>query len=335
VPDKYSDLFVQISQSGKQFPTISNVSILESGLSSGIPPLPYGCANGSCGDCRARVLNGSVDKIRFHDYALTEAEKLAGVCLLCSYAATTDIVVEVTTASSVLDIPVQQVRGKLCYLEQLNSIWIGRFKLTRGKALRYIPGQYATLTFPNNQQCTLPVANCPCESSYLEFHIPFDAQLPIEQLKPLDRVTIDGPSGDFTLNDLRQPQSPTSLSAEKPILFVAVGIGFSAIKPLVEHVLSIEEETSCALLWVASPTVGHYYHNLCRSWSDAFDQFEFIQINKADEMINALAHQWPGQLADSDVYISTQSSECDEYLSLLITAGADLDDIIVDSGEPG
>ena len=313
MPDINSGFTVRLSRSGKQFQTHSNISVLESGLSAGIS-LPYGCANGSCGECKARISSGEVSRTAFHDYPLSESEKLNNICLLCSYAAVSDLEVEVIEASTVDDIPFQETRGKICNLEKLSAIWIARFKLTRGKALRYLPGQYATVALPGNQQTELPIANCPCESSYLEFHIPLDSQLPISELKPLDRVTISGPHGRFTL-----PDPPNQ---DKPHLFVAVGTGFSVIKPLVEHMLSLEEETACALIWIAGTPAGHYRHNLCRSWSDAFDQFEYVPLNCVKELSDQLPASWSEKLANALVYLGVEPGDKRDYKSALVRAGA-------------
>ena len=157
---------VVIAPGGKSFYARSDSSLLESGLGSGIA-LPYSCANGSCGDCRAKILSGQVRKIRFHDFALTESEKLGGVCLLCANTAETDLTIEVDEATSARDIPLQSLRGKVCHIEKLPDVAIVRFKLARGRALRYIPGQYATIAAGNGMSVTLPIANCPCEPDYL------------------------------------------------------------------------------------------------------------------------------------------------------------------------
>jgi len=325
LPASVSEFVVRLSRSGKQFTTLSNVSILESGLSAGIT-LPYGCANGSCGDCRARVVSGQVDKIQFHDYALTESEKLTNVCLLCSYAAKTDLVVEVSEASSVEDIPFQQTRGKLCHLEQVDGIWIARFKLTRGKALRYLPGQYATVTLPDNQQHKLPIANCPCESTYIEFHVPENVSL--NALKPLDRVDIDGPYGQFTFNDLKTAPTDTT---PKPVVFLAIDSGFAAIKPLVEHVLSLEQEAPCVLVWIATGPATHYRHNLCRSWDDAFDQFTYLATDSIASAESDIKTNWRVNLKDAEAYVCGNKEGSSACVAMLTAAGVSAKSIAVDT----
>jgi ring-1,2-phenylacetyl-CoA epoxidase subunit PaaE len=55
------------------------------------PDVPYGCTNGMCGTCRARVVEGRVEM--HHCYALDQAEIDAGFVLTCQARPRTDRVV--------------------------------------------------------------------------------------------------------------------------------------------------------------------------------------------------------------------------------------------------
>ena len=55
------------------------------------PDVPYGCTNGMCGTCRAKVIEGRVEM--HHCYALTNAEVEAGFVLTCQARPRTDRVV--------------------------------------------------------------------------------------------------------------------------------------------------------------------------------------------------------------------------------------------------
>lgn len=58
---------VHIMPSGHEFFVEGNNSILDAALSAGIA-LNYGCSNGNCGKCKARLISGEVRKIRDHEY---------------------------------------------------------------------------------------------------------------------------------------------------------------------------------------------------------------------------------------------------------------------------
>jgi len=308
---------ITLAPSGKSFPALPNASLLESGLAAGLA-LPFGCANGSCGDCRATVLSGNVEKWRFHDFVPSESEKLSGVCLLCSYAALSDLTIEVSEATSVEDIPQQYLHGKLCHFEMLSNLAISRFKLSRGKALRFLPGQYAKLTTPDNQSHVLPIASCPCESNILEFHIE-TSQFNLAQ-HPLgrnDRVRIEGPIGKFTL------QSDADIRSK---LLIATGTGFATLKPLIEQIISNEQDEPVTLIWVATEQIDHYRHNLCRSWADAFDWLDYHNLPIISEL-NTVLHSLEG---DQSVYLSASPQDSDQIISLLQQEPVSIESITID-----
>ncbi|MCZ6797039.1 MAG: 2Fe-2S iron-sulfur cluster-binding protein, partial [Gammaproteobacteria bacterium] len=92
--------------SGHEFFIEGADTILEAGLRGGLA-LNYGCSNGICGLCKARVISGEVKKMRQHDYVFTEAEKSLGYIWSCCTSAVTDVTIEAEEAEGVYDIPEQ------------------------------------------------------------------------------------------------------------------------------------------------------------------------------------------------------------------------------------
>ena len=291
-----------LQPSGKCFDVLPEQSILESGLGSGLA-LPFGCANGSCGDCKAIVRNGSVKKIKQHDYALTDVEKLNGYCLMCSYTPSTDIELEVMEASSVHDIAEQELSAKPCRIEHSQGIGIITFKFVRGKALRFLPGQSATLLLPTKEKVTLPIASCPCNANIVEFHLVQDSPHPsADNARALmglattrARLTITGPSGEFTL----------STATKKQKLFIARGGDFAQLQGMLELVLSNDNETQCALVWYATEHTGQYKANLCRAWHDAFDEFSYIPAKSSEPLGVVLPQSLKENLKHFEIYLGS------------------------------
>jgi len=297
---------VTMNPSAKQYDVLPGQNLLEAGLSAGIG-LPFGCANGSCGDCQARVLVGQVKKTRNHDFVISAAEKLAGHCLLCSTTAVTDVQLDVPIATSINDIPEQHLKAKLCHIEHNQDIHIISFKFTRGKALRFLPGQRATVGLANGSSFVLPIASCPCNAQYAEFHLTPDT-VQIDVLTwfaekaahgtERERVSISGPTGEFTL----------SSATHNPRLFICEGGEFGQLQGMVEQVLNDERDIPCFLLWRATDKVGLYRLNLCRSWRDAFDHFHFEPVQHNTDVISALPVQWLTQFKHCEVYLGRKSS---------------------------
>ena len=247
-------------------------TILDAALRSGLA-LNYGCSNGNCGLCKARVVSGEVQKVRQQDYVLSEAEKRQGYTLLCSNTAVSDLVIEALESALPADIPPQQIVARVKAVQALGEdLMLLHLQTPRTSRLRFLAGQNLTLS-SGEASAQLPIASCPCDDRNLQFHVarnPQDsfARKVFGPLKSGDAVTLFGPWGDFVLC----PDSPRS------ILFIALDTGFAPIKSLLEHAMALELSERLYLYWLATPTNGHYLANLCRSWADALDNFSYMPI---------------------------------------------------------
>jgi CDP-4-dehydro-6-deoxyglucose reductase len=259
---------VRILPSGHEFLIEGSDSILEAGLRSGLA-LDYGCSNGNCGKCKARVVSGQVKKIAPHDYALSETEKGLGIILACCNTAVTDIVLEAEEAFGSHDIQRQTIEVRVKKVDRPNDrVLVLRAKTPRTSRLRFLAGQYLSLQLDSQPPQDCSIASCPCDDMNLEFHIPVVAGNPFTEAltdpaKSTASLCIEGPQGDFTLNE----DSPRSL------VFIAVNAGFGPVKSLIEHAMALDTAENIYLYRIATPGNSLYLGNLCRSWADALDNF--------------------------------------------------------------
>ncbi len=143
----------------------------------------------------------------------------------------------------------------------------------RSNRLRFLAGQSVTLELPGGMSASHPVASCPCDDRNLQFHVrrregdAFAARV-FEGLRAADTVRIEGPRGSFVLNE----------ESDRPLVFIAGGTGFAPIKSLIEHAMALEAAESLSVIWLAPAADGHYLDNLCRSWSDALDDFRYLPL---------------------------------------------------------
>ena len=248
-------------------------TILEAALRAGLP-VSYGCTNGSCGQCKAKLISGQLEKTQFHDYVLTQAEKEQGVFLLCSHAALTDAVVEVTEAKGVQDIPLQEISTRIKKIDHpAKDVVILTLRTPRSKSLRFIAGQRCGLSISPDIGNTLSIASCPCDSMNLQFHIrhiPNEtfSEYVFSRLTSSVSIDIIGPSGEFILDE----------DSTRPILFIAFDTDFGPVKSLIEHAISLELSQPMHFYWLSLFENGHYLHNYCRSLMDAMDNFEFTPL---------------------------------------------------------
>jgi CDP-4-dehydro-6-deoxyglucose reductase len=293
---------VTVQPSGHEFFVEGNDTLLDAALRNGVS-LDYGCSNGNCGECKARLVSGEVKKVRPHDYVLKQAEKDAGVFLLCAYAPVNDVVIEANVAGA-RDIPLQHLVGKVKSIERFNANMAALHLLVpRSQRLRYLAGQGVEVRV-DGVSGRYAVASCPCEDRHIEVHVPRRVDdafsgIVFDGLKPNDSVEIEGPYGDFVLDE----DSP------RPVIFLALGAGFAPIKSLVQHAMSLEFAESLDLHWIANEA-GHYQDNLCRAWTDALDNFSYFphaQSDDLDEVLMRVVAAYP-DLKRFDVYAAGPSA---------------------------
>jgi CDP-4-dehydro-6-deoxyglucose reductase, E3 len=259
-------------------------TVLEAALRAGLA-IAYGCSNGNCGECKARIVSGEVREVRPHDFVISELERDQGFALLCSVAPVTDLVIEVGVARSPDQIAVQSIDALVREIQRPGlHVMLLRVQTPRTRRLRFLGGQYARVIAEDGAvEAMLPLANCPCDDRNLVFHVAEDRDDPFarycfERMRKGDPVAIEGPFGDFVIGD----------DAERPLVFLACDTGFAPIKSLIEHVTALDRIQGMHLIWLATGTVGHYQGNLCRSWEDALDHFHYrpLRVNAASDPQN-------------------------------------------------
>jgi CDP-4-dehydro-6-deoxyglucose reductase len=264
---------VRVLPSGRSFRVEPHEPILEAALRAGLD-LSYNCASGTCGECRARVVSGSVEVVRFHDYAFSEAQKQQGYVLLCSTGAAGDLVIEVDETPDPAAVPEQRINAKVYRVETVgDSHLLLSVRTPRSKTLRFLAGQAVELSFPDGPARRLAVGSCPCNGMILQFHLARQPEDPFSdyvfsQAHHGQPVGIRGPYGHFTLNE----------QSQRPIEMLAWDTGFAPIKSVLEHAVQLEKPQPKRLFWVAQQPGGHYLANYCRSLADALEDFRFVPL---------------------------------------------------------
>lgn len=311
---------VRLEPSGHEFFVEGANSILESGLSAGLA-LNYGCSNGNCGKCKARVLSGEVKKIRSHDYVMSEKDKIQGYILTCSHTAVTDITLQADEAGNENDIPEQTITAWARKAEAINDkMRILHVKTPRTQRLRFLAGQRVALEIPGIATTDKHVASCPCDDMNLQFHIEQDdddsfSRYIFKKMKTNDVININGPSGHFILHE----DSPN------PIVFVAFADGFAPIKSLIEHAMTLDVTEHINLYWLVEEEQNLYMQNLCRAWSDAFERFSYVpMLCKQDACLPALLEQINAdiqQLDEQHYYIAGPDNQVTAVKNALLKQG--------------
>jgi len=271
---------VTLRPSGREFLVEGNDTLLEAALKAGLSP-GYGCGNGNCGLCKARVVAGEVRRVRNSDYMLSESEKQQGYVLMCVHAAISDVTVEVLEARGAADIPEQEIVARVRTATPLaDDMMLLHLQTPRSNRLRFLAGQGVTLGAAGGSHDfsgDYPIASCPCDDRNLLFHIrrdeadAFAQRLFAGAIRSGDDIGVRGPWGDFVI----------AQDDERPLLFIAAANGFAPAKSLIEHAMAAETCESIALAWTAAPG-GHYLDNQCRAWAAALDDFRYLPLEAGD-----------------------------------------------------
>ena len=301
---------IRLRSQDKSFECRDSDSILKAGLRHGLA-MRYECSNGTCGVCKAKLINGDIKQIKHHDYAISDEELNDHMFLMCCQAPSSDVELELDLIDDVRLIPIQQIQTKIKDIRLIDdNMAIISLRTPRSKTLQFMAGQDVELSF-NGVVSRYPIASCPCYGMELEFHIrrldsdAFSQAVFSKTLKTKARVDLVGPKGIFVLKE----------ESKKPMVFIAWDGGFAPIRSLVEHAFSLEMLNPIYFYWAypASEDLP-YLDNHAQSWRSMIDDYhyqsiacEFDRSSKNDchkvakEIYNSLDHTVINQ---SEVYIS-------------------------------
>jgi CDP-4-dehydro-6-deoxyglucose reductase len=328
---------VTVKPSGREFFVEGSETLLKAALRAGLSP-NYGCGNGNCGLCKARVVAGEARAVAPSDYHFSEAEKTQNHVLMCACTAfSSDLVLEVLEAGAPEDIPEQRIVAKVRRIDALNAdVMRLHLQTPRSNRLRFLAGQRVTLGIRggvadgSDIHVEYPVASCPCDDRNLIFHVSradrrsglclpgiplrgpasadFSRSVFEDRIKIGDDVSVWGPWGSFVLEK----------NSVRPLVFVAIDEGFAPINSLIEHAIAVDAAESISLYWGSSQPGGPYLSNQCRAWAGALDEFRYLPL-AADELLATLPAN--PALAQSDVYLAGAAEWVVPLADVLLAAG--------------
>jgi len=289
---------VTISPDNTQFEAMPDESILEAALRAGVN-VRYQCSNGSCGQCRARVLSGQVHTLFSADFPLTAADKQTNVCLMCANAAKDEVTLQVDGANSSSDIPQQEIDAKLSKLEPLNSaVFVAHVRTPRSSTLWFLAGQRVKIHW-GDSNFNAAIASCPCNGMQLQFHLHVGMSESVDRFIACAQkgmtIGITGPFGECTLNEVRPA----------PIVLISSDTGFATTKSIIEHVIALDWPHAVRLYRQFQMLPGQYMNNYCRSWTEALEDYAYMDFNDtgAQQVIQQL-HKEPQLISTANFYVA-------------------------------
>lgn len=264
---------IELLPSGRRLTCDADETLLQAALRQNVV-LPYGCKNGACGSCKARLLAGQVDPGVFQPKALPEAERVLGKLLLCCAKPQSDLRIEARELTGVGDIPVRKMPCRVNRIDRpTDDVAVLTIQLPANEVLQYKAGQYIEFLLKDGQRRSYSMARSPSTQGMLELHI---RHMPgglftdhvFQSMKEREILRLEGPMGSFFLRE----------ESDKPMVFLASGTGFAPIKAMVEYSLEKSMRRPIHLYWGGRQQRDLYQAELAAAWAADNEHIRFIPV---------------------------------------------------------
>lgn len=274
------DIVIESRAGTASFACGPDEKILFAGLSAGLT-LPYDCATGTCGMCKARVRSGTVETIWPEAPALAKLRRDKGDILMCQSRPTSDCVLRVpaNVSADAVVVP-QHAPGRVANIQRLTAD-VMHFDLVLEAPFNFAAGQFAVLT--SNALSggrAYSMVNHVKDAGTLEFVVKKKPGGGLsEWLFAGDRtgeaLGLFGPLGRATLRP----------ADDRDFVCIAGGSGIAGILSILEHAVAVD----------------HFHHHKAqvffgvRTLADGFYLDRFSRLvaasNGALEVVLALSHE--------------------------------------------
>ena len=326
---------IELRPGGRRFNARAGQALLDAALAAGIN-LPYGCRNGACQSCRARIITGTVSASA-HAQGLSASEREHGFTLLCQASANSDLVLEIEELDRDGLI---QVRTLPLRVAQKTALAHDVMQLTltppANESLRFRAGQYIDILLRNGRRRAFSLANPSHIGDRLELHIrnvsggSFSSYV-FDALTERALLRMQGPLGNFYLREARGG----------PIILIAGGTGFAPIQSIILSALEAGLNRPLTLYCGVRAERDLYMDSRVKQWAARWPNLNYTPVlsqpdgDSNPDLRRGLVHEvvledFP-HLAQADIYASGPPAMVDALRSVFPDHGADPGRIFCDA----
>ncbi|WP_319446885.1 2Fe-2S iron-sulfur cluster binding domain-containing protein [Mycobacterium sp. RTGN8] len=221
-------------------------TLLRAGLRAGLP-LPYECASGGCGSCRAQLVEGTVTTLWEDATGLSERDRRRGNrVLMCQSVPDGPCTLKAPRVSipEGVDEPTPQRYAARLAGRQLLTTDTALFTIAFDGPLRFLPGQFVLLESPEGVRRAYSMAHPVRDAgaATVEFVI---------RAKPGGAAS-QWLFGDISLGESLVAEGPYGRAyaqphSGRPVLCIAGGTGLAPILAITEHLLTASRPPSLHL----------------------------------------------------------------------------------------
>lgn len=262
---------VKLTASGHQFAVEPQETVLDAALRESIG-LPYGCRNGQCGSCAAKLVAGAVTYPEGEPPALAEAAP--GSCICCKAVPASDLELAVREAETAAEIEARILPVRVVRIEHLAEDVIRMYlKLPDSQRLQFLAGQYLDFLLADGQRRAFSIANAPNDDELIELHIRHVdggkfTDWAFDKMAEKAILRIQAPLGSFTLDE----------DSDRPMIFMGGGTGFAPLKGQIEHAFHHRIDRPMELYWGVRAQPDLYLPELPERWAAEHDNFRFVPV---------------------------------------------------------
>ena len=248
-------------------------TVLDAAFRQGIS-LMHGCKEGQCGSCKAKLIDGDIELLKYSTFALPDYESDTGHVLLCRTHAFSEVSFDLLNFDEELlsrSIAVKDYTGRLVKMSALTHD-IRLLEIEIDKPLKFWAGQYVDLTLPDRSITrAFSMANGPSDGTNLRFIIKkypngaFSSLLD-GSLNPGDPILAKGPYGSCFLRENRPG----------PMLLIGGGSGMSPLWSILSDYIESGEQRPVRFFYGARTRADLFYLEELAAISAKLKDFKFI-----------------------------------------------------------
>lgn len=284
--------------------------ILDAALRQGVR-LAFGCRDGQCASCKARILEGEVDYGDYSPFALMDFEKEEGYVLLCQATPLEDLVIEATKLEA--DELPGEYRGRIGDVVTLTydtkSFLI---QLVDPPSIGFRAGQYIDVFIPGaGVTRSYSISSPPSRPQAIEIVVRY---VPggvgsgyLHRLHIGDEIRFSGPYGESYLRE----------DSDREVIFVAGASGIGPIRSMLLHAFEkrLDERRKMTLFFGVRRLRDLYYDEEFSRLEREHPNFRFVPA-----LSEAGDPQWTGEVGliteVMNKYLGDRSlQECEAYLA--------------------
>lgn len=256
-------------------------TVLDAAFRQGVA-LMHGCKEGQCASCKAILMEGDIELLKYSTFALSEPERETDHILLCRTQAYSDLEVELLNYDEELlsrSIPVKEYAATISGIETLTHD-IFRLEVEIDAPLKFWAGQYVDITVPGQDitrafSMATPPANPPGKARRLAFII---RKYPDGAFSALLE---DGSDGGLCVGDALALKGPYGMCIRReersgPMLLIGGGSGMSPLWSILHDLMESGEQRPVTFFYGARARRDLFYLDELAAITRSYPGFAFI-----------------------------------------------------------